>query len=86
MSNYNDMMEEPKNKANELYNKGKEKVESFADEASHLYAEGKMKLTDVEQSVCEQTEELKNKVKENPLVSLLIAGSIGYLLSYLLKK
>lgn len=86
MSNFNDMSEDAKNKANELYDKGKEKAELFADEATHLYEEGKRKVTDLEESVCQHTDELISKVKENPLTSLLIAGGIGYLLSHLLKK
>jgi len=90
MSNLNEMSEDAKNKAKELYNEGKNKTESlahqFTEGATNLYEEGKRKVNDLDDSIYEYTEELTKKVKEKPLTSLLIAGGIGYLLSHLLKK
>lgn len=67
----------------------KDRAESFAHQftegAAHLYEEGKRKVCDVEESICDHTDVLISKVKEKPLTSLLIAGGIGFLLLQLLK-
>lgn len=90
MSNFNDMSDDAKNKAKKLYKEGIDTAESVAHQitegAANLYEEGKRKVNDLDDCICEYTDELINKVKEKPLTSLLIAGGIGYLLSHLFKK
>lgn len=54
--------------------------------AHELYEEGLDKVSDVQQDAQEYSDELLQKVKENPFSSILIAGGIGFLLSMLLKK
>jgi ElaB/YqjD/DUF883 family membrane-anchored ribosome-binding protein len=54
--------------------------------ASKLYKEGKHTINDIEDSICEYSDELVKTIKEKPLTALLIAGGIGFLLSHLLKK
>jgi ElaB/YqjD/DUF883 family membrane-anchored ribosome-binding protein len=83
-------MKETKNKVNELYNEGKNQaellVQQFAEGTSNLYKEGKKQINHLDHSICQYTEEASNKIKEKPLTAMLIAGSIGFILSYLLKK
>lgn len=68
----------------------KETADHFLDEgkklASDMYDDGLKKINSVQKEAQEYTEELLNKVRENPLKSVLIAGGIGLLLSILLKK
>ncbi|MFT4059112.1 MAG: DUF883 domain-containing protein [Legionella sp.] len=90
MSDFNEKSDEAKYKANKSFNQQKENTESLAhqirEEAEHLYEEGKKTINDLDDTICNYTEELINKVKEKPLTSLLIAGGIGFLVSHLLKK
>lgn len=79
MSEFNNI----KNTANDLYEEGKNKAESKANE---LYEEGKKKVNQIEDNICDYSNEVVKLVKEQPLSSLLIAGSIGFLLSRMLKK
>ena len=65
--------------ATELYNESLKLVHE-------LYEDGVNKVTDVQDNAKAYSDELLDKVKENPLSSLLIAGGIGFLLSRLLKK
>ena len=54
--------------------------------AHELYDEGLSKLEEAQGQFKEQSEELLQKVKDNPLASILIAGGIGFILSSLLRK
>ena len=65
--------------ATDLLNEGKKM-------ANELYAEGVHKVCETQDTVKEYSDDLLEKVKENPLASVLIAGGIGFLLSALLKK
>ncbi|MBA2652301.1 MAG: DUF883 family protein [Tatlockia sp.] len=90
MSDFRDLKNEAKNKGKDLYNEGKNEAESLAshlaESASNLYEEGKKKVNSIEDKVCDYSDELITKVKDQPLTSLLIAGGVGFLLSVLLKK
>ncbi len=81
---------EMKNKVNEFSANAQEKAESITeqvkDSMSDMYEESKKQFNNMEEYVEEYADELLQKVKENPLTSLLIAGGIGFLISRLLKK
>lgn len=53
--------------------------------ADEYYAEGVNKVNQAEEQVREYTDSLLQKVQENPLKAVLIAGGIGFLLSKILK-
>lgn len=69
--------------AQELLNEGKKL-------ASEIYETNARKVSEaqnqIHEHVKEYSDELSNKVKTNPLTSLLIAGGIGFLISALLRK
>lgn len=65
--------------ANDLLKEGK----SIADE---LYEEGSHKMSEVENSVKQYSDELLKKVQKNPLASVVIAAGVGFLLSSLFRK
>lgn len=77
------LLEEGKEKVEEMYNQTKEK-------ASELYHDGMKKVCDVHENlhehIKEYSEELTKTVHEKPLTSLLIAGGIGFILAALLRK
>ena len=54
--------------------------------ANDLYQEGRQKVQAAEDNLKEYSEELTQKVKENPLASLMIAAGVGFLLSSLFKR
>lgn len=54
--------------------------------AGKLYDDGLNKVSEAEENVKEYSDELLRKIQENPLVSVLIAGGVGFLLSTLFKK
>ena len=54
--------------------------------ANELYDEGMHKVGNVEETAKEYSDELLTHIQRKPLVSLLIAGGIGFLLSTLFKK
>ncbi len=54
--------------------------------AHELYEDGLNKVGDAQGSAKEYSDELLQKVKENPLASVLIAGGIGFLLSSFFRK
>lgn len=54
--------------------------------ANELYEEGLDKMNSTERDIEKYSEELINKVRENPLKAVLIAGGIGFLVSALLRK
>lgn len=60
--------------------------EQVKDSVSELYEEGKKKLNNMEECAEDYANEVIQKIKENPLTSILIAGGLGYLISKLLKK
>lgn len=66
-------------KADALYKQVKDKAQEY-------YEEGKHSVCEAQECVKEYTDELIHHVKEKPLSSLLIAGSIGFILSSLLRK
>jgi ElaB/YqjD/DUF883 family membrane-anchored ribosome-binding protein len=90
MSKLDNLTQDIEKVSNEVYEEGKSKAESlvhqFAQVASDLYKDGKKKATEIENNVAGHSEDVIRLVKENKLGSLLIAGSIGFLLSILLKK
>lgn len=65
--------------ATELLNESRKLAHEFYEDSLH-------KVGDVQESAKEYSDELLNKVKKNPLASVLIAGGIGFLLSSLFKK
>ena len=65
--------------ASDLLNEGKKL-------ANDLYEQGLNKVGEAEDNVKEYSDELLNKVQQNPLSAVLIAGGIGFLLAKLLKK
>ncbi|WP_454783545.1 DUF883 family protein [Legionella sp. WA2022007384] len=81
---------EIKNKLNEYSANAQDKAESMTeqvkDSMSDMYQESKKQFNNMEECVEEYADELLQKVKENPLTSLLIAGGIGFIISRLLKK
>ncbi len=54
--------------------------------AHELYEEGLDKASATEKELEKYSEELINKVRQNPLKAILIAGGVGFLLSALLRK
>lgn len=54
--------------------------------AQELYEDGLNKVNAVEDNFKEYSDHLLQKIQENPLTSVLIAGGIGFLLSKILKK
>lgn len=65
--------------ANQLLNEGKK----YAHE---IYEEKMKKMGETQDHIKVYSDELAQKVKSNPITSLLIAGGIGFLISALLKK
>ena len=84
------LYEESKDKAAKAYEQGREKVETayqhVKESASDLYEESKRKVSDVQDSLQDYSDELIKTVKDKPLISLLVAGGIGFILSSLLKS
>ena len=54
--------------------------------AHELYEDGLDKLSSSEEEIEKYTKLLVDKVRKNPVKSVLIAGGVGFLLSSLLKK
>ena len=54
--------------------------------AHELYEENIDKVNKAHDHAKEYSDDLLEKVKENPLASILIAGGIGFLLSVILRK
>lgn len=54
--------------------------------ANDLYTSGLEKINLDEQDVARYTAELSEKIKKNPIKSVLIAGGLGFLLANLFKK
>ncbi len=68
-----------KEAAIELLNEGKKLSNEIYEESLH-------RIANAEDNLKDQSDVLLNKVKENPLASILIAGGVGFILSALLKK
>jgi ElaB/YqjD/DUF883 family membrane-anchored ribosome-binding protein len=68
----------------------KDKIEKHYEQikntASEYLEEAQSTFSAAQETLKEYTEELSEHVKENPLVSVLIAGGIGFILSTLLRK
>lgn len=99
MDTWDSKKNEVKNKAEELYKKGKEEAVDMYSEAkdkaesakehvketiSDLYQGSKEKLTSLETCLEDYSDELIHKVRKKPITSLLIAGGVGFILSKLL--
>ena len=54
--------------------------------ANELYDEGLHKAQDAQDNVKAYSDEVVDKVRKNPLTSVLIAAGVGFLLSAILKK
>lgn len=70
--------------------KDNEQLEKYINEgkkvANDLYTSGLDKMNLDEKDVAKYTEELSETIKKNPIKSVLIAGSIGFLLANIFKK
>lgn len=65
--------------AHDLLNEGKKL-------ASEIYEANAKKVAEAQDHIKEYSDEIVDKVRANPVTSLLIAGGIGFLLSALLRK
>lgn len=65
--------------ASDLLHEGKKLV-------NDLYEDGMHHVQDAKDSVQEYSEELSEKVRRNPIGSVLIAAGIGFVLSSILRK
>lgn len=54
--------------------------------ANELYDEGLHKAHDAQESVKAYSDDVVDKVRKNPLTSVLIAAGVGFLVSAILKK
>ncbi|AHE65601.1 DUF883 family protein [Legionella oakridgensis] len=54
--------------------------------AQEIYEEGLHKVEDAQKNIKEYSDELLEKVRKNPLASVLIAAGVGFLLSSILRK
>jgi ElaB/YqjD/DUF883 family membrane-anchored ribosome-binding protein len=68
----NDLLNESKKMASEIYEQGKETVGE--------------KVSEAEEYIREYSDRLVNKIQTNPLGSVLVAVGVGMLLSSMLKK
>ena len=74
------------NATNTLLDDGKRVYNDSKRVANELYEEGKNRVDEAHQSIKEYSDQLATKVNEKPLVSLLVAGGIGFLLSAILRR
>lgn len=65
--------------ASELLNESKK----YANE---LYEDGMHRVHDVQEHAKEYSDQIVDKVRKNPMSSVLIAAGVGFLLSALLRK
>ncbi len=87
-------MDNLKNKAKHTLSEGKADIAGAANQllnegkklAHEIYEENVKKVGETQEHLKEYSEDLVQKVKANPIASLLIAGGIGFLISTLLKK
>ncbi|MBA2655915.1 MAG: hypothetical protein H0U70_02910 [Tatlockia sp.] len=54
--------------------------------ANEMYEGGKQTVSEAQDQLKHQTENLAEHVREKPLASLLIAGGIGFILSAIFKR
>ncbi|KTD21773.1 DUF883 family protein [Legionella londiniensis] len=54
--------------------------------AHEIYEEGLHKVHDAQKNVKVYSDEVVEKVRENPITSILIAAGVGFLLSSILRK
>ena len=71
-SSANDLLDESKKLASDLYQQGVNKMSA--------------KVSDAEESIQDYSDKLVSKIQTNPLSSVLIAAGVGILLSSLFKK
>ncbi len=65
--------------ASELVNEGKKLAHELYEESAH-------KMTEAQKAVAGRSDEVLEKVRKNPLTSVLIATGVGFLLSSLFRK
>jgi len=65
--------------AHDLLNEGKKL-------AGEIYETNAKKVAEAQENLKEYSDQLVDKVRENPVTSVLIAGGIGFLLSALLRN
>ncbi|KTD19950.1 Bacterial protein of uncharacterised function (DUF883) [Legionella lansingensis] len=68
-----------KNTVNEHY-------EQLTQSTSEMFEEARAKLGEAKETLKEYSNELAENVRKKPLMSILIAGSIGFILSSLFRK
>ncbi|KTC78209.1 hypothetical protein Lbru_2501 [Legionella brunensis] len=54
--------------------------------ANELYVEGKNRIYEAQNNIKEYSNAIATKVHEKPLISLLVAGGIGFILSSLFRR
>ncbi|CEK10800.1 hypothetical protein [Legionella hackeliae] len=54
--------------------------------ANELYEEGKNRVYDVQNNIKDYSNKVADRVQERPIISLLVAGGIGFVLSALLRR
>ncbi|WP_133128094.1 DUF883 family protein [Legionella nagasakiensis] len=54
--------------------------------AHELYEEGLHRVEDAQKNVKEHSDQMLEKVRKNPLASILVAAGVGFLLSSILRK
>ncbi|KTD16055.1 hypothetical protein [Legionella jordanis] len=54
--------------------------------ANELYQEGKSRVNEAQSNIKEYSDQVAQKVYQRPLMSLLIAGGVGFILSALLRR
>ncbi len=84
------LYESAHDKASSRYEDLKKTTESIADQvkesASDIYEEGKKKLNQTSDYVCNSSEEIIHFIKANPVKSVAMALSAGFVLTKLFKK
>lgn len=77
----NDVTTEPRvgEAAQELYEESKKM-------ANQLYEDSRNKVQEAQSSIKMYSNDIANKVQQQPLLSLLIAGGVGFILSSLFRR
>ncbi len=86
----NDIYQDGKEHAKEFYNDNRDKVETMVDSvkdvAEKFYDEGIKHYHTAEKAIDDSADNLIKIIKSNPLASVMVAGTVGWLLSALTKK
>ena len=84
------LYEKGKEESSNLYQDAKDQVSNAADQikstASNIYKQGVNKVQDMEGTMSDYSDELIRSIKRKPLMSVCIAGGIGYLLAKFFSK